>query len=107
MSNDTKEFSYEVKVNGRGQIPIPKHIRKVLKIAPKDQFRMTLQSNGIIELQKLIDNIPVSFALEFNKELRENVFEAYESMKKGHAKSGEELKQKLFGAVNADEQPKK
>jgi len=27
-------------------------------------------------------------------------------MKKGHAKSGEELKQKLFGAVDADERPK-
>jgi AbrB family looped-hinge helix DNA binding protein len=106
MVDDIKNIDYEVTVNQRGQILIPKYIRKILGISPKDQFRMTMTANGTIELRKIINNIPVSFILKFNDELRENVIEAYESMTKGNAKSGEELKQKLFGKVDADEQTK-
>jgi bifunctional DNA-binding transcriptional regulator/antitoxin component of YhaV-PrlF toxin-antitoxin module len=106
MLNDVKNLAYEVEVNHRGQIMIPAFFREVLELSPKDQLRMTLKANGTIELQKIINNIPVSFILKFNPELRENVFEAYESMKNGHAKGGEELKQKLFGEVDANEQTK-
>jgi len=96
MLNDTKILTYEVKVNKRGQIVIPKFFREVLGLASKDQLRMTLRKNGIIELQKIINNIPVDFSLKYDAELRENVLSAYQSLKRGEVDSGEELKRKLF-----------
>lgn len=97
MLNDTKILTYEVKVNKlHGQIVIPKFFREVLGLASKDQLRMTLRKNGIIELQKIINNIPVDFSLKFDAELRENVLSAYQGLKRGEVGSGEELKRKLF-----------
>jgi AbrB family looped-hinge helix DNA binding protein len=84
-------YTKTIRVNKKGILVLPAKIRKLLGLdAASNEINVSLMPDGEVKL-RAITRVFKSFSLEYNEDLRTEVFEAYDEVKRGEVISGDRI----------------
>lgn len=88
-------YSKTIRVNKKGILVLPAKIRKLLGLdADSNEINVSLMPDGEVKL-RAVARVFKSYSLEYNEDLRNEVFESYDEVKKGGVISGDQINEIL------------
>ncbi len=88
-------FTKTIRVNKKGIMVLPAKIRELLGLkADSNEINVSLMSDGEVKL-RAVTRVFKSFSLQNNEDLRNEVFEAYDEVKRGETISGDQIDELL------------
>ena len=85
-----------VRMNGRGEIEIPKEFQRKLDLTENCEFQILLNPNGSMELRPVL-RTPISYFVENNIDLKNRFQESMEQIEKGEIIDEEETRKLFLG----------
>jgi AbrB family looped-hinge helix DNA binding protein len=88
-------FTKTIRVNKKGIMVLPAKIRELLGLkADSNEINVSLMPDGEVKL-RAVTRVFKSFSLQNNEDLRNEVFEAYDEVKRGETISGDQIDELL------------
>ena len=88
-------FTKTIRVNKKGIMVLPAKIRELLGLkADSNEINVSLMSDGEVKL-RAVTRVFKSFSLQNNEDLKNEVFEAYDEVKRGETISGDQIDELL------------
>jgi AbrB family looped-hinge helix DNA binding protein len=88
-------FTKTIRVNKKGIMVLPAKIRELLGLkADSNEINVSLMSDGEVKL-RAVTRVFKSFSLQNDENLRNEVFEAYDEVKRGETISGDQIDELL------------
>ena len=84
-------YSKTIRVNKKGILVLPAKIRKLLNLdADSNEINVSLMPDGEVKL-RAVARVFKSYSLEYNKDIRDEVFASYDEAKKGNTISSDQV----------------
>jgi AbrB family looped-hinge helix DNA binding protein len=88
-------FTKTIRVNKKGIMVLPAKIRELLGLkADSNEINVSLMPDGEVKL-RAVTRVFKSFSLQNNEDLRNEVYEAYDEVKRGETISGDQIDELL------------
>lgn len=88
-------FTKTIRVNKKGIMVLPAKIRELLGLkADSNEINVSLMPDGEVKL-RAVTRVFKSFSLQNNEDLKNEVFEAYDEVKRGETISGDQIDELL------------
>jgi AbrB family looped-hinge helix DNA binding protein len=88
-------YSKTIRVNKKGILVLPAKIRKLLGLeADSNEINVSLMPDGEVKL-RAVARVFKSYSLQYNKDLRDEVFASYDEAKKGKVISADQVDEYL------------